>query len=79
MQVSDLFVESPFKVFADAVASGGVIKALCAPSGGKTYSNTALKKGDLYSEAVKSGAKGLPYLKVVSDGKYLFPIIQYIY
>ncbi|KAL1812069.1 hypothetical protein ACET3Z_022134 [Daucus carota] len=67
--VSDVFVESPFKVFADAVSSGGVIKALCVPSGGKTYSNTALKKGDLYSEAMKSGAKGLPYLKVVSDGE----------
>lgn len=71
-----MFAECSFKVFADAVASGGVIKALCVPSGGKFYSNSALKKGDLYSEAIKSGAKGLPYLKVVNDGKYFFPIFK---
>jgi len=38
------------------------------PSGVKSYSNTALKKGDIYSEAIKSGAKGLPFLKVLEDG-----------
>ncbi|KAK3012006.1 hypothetical protein RJ639_011264 [Escallonia herrerae] len=66
--VSDIFPDSSFKVFADTLASGGVIKALCVPSGAKAYSNTALKKGDIYSEAIKSGAKGLPFLKVLNDG-----------
>ncbi|XP_031131493.1 aspartate--tRNA ligase, chloroplastic/mitochondrial [Ipomoea triloba] len=66
--VSDIFSNSSFKVFADALASGGIIKALCVPSGAKTYSNTALKKGDIYREAVKSGAKGLPFIKVLNDG-----------
>ncbi|KAG4940826.1 hypothetical protein JHK87_044697 [Glycine soja] len=32
------------------------------------YSNSALKKGDIYNEAFKSGAKGLPFLKVLDDG-----------
>lgn len=66
--VSDIFSESPFRVFADALENGGIIKALCVPSGAKSYSNTALKKGDIYNEAVKSGAKGLPFLKVLNDG-----------
>ncbi|XP_073041445.1 aspartate--tRNA ligase, chloroplastic/mitochondrial-like isoform X4 [Primulina eburnea] len=55
--VSDVFRGSTFKVFADTLSSGGIIKAL-----------TALKKGDIYFEAIKSGAKGLPFLKVSSDG-----------
>lgn len=69
MQVSDLFIESPFRVFSDTLKSGGIIKVLCVPSGAKTYSNTALKKGDIYNEAIKSGAKGLPFLKVLDAGK----------
>ncbi|XP_060168040.1 aspartate--tRNA ligase, chloroplastic/mitochondrial [Lycium barbarum] len=66
--VSSIFSNTTFKVFSDTLASGGIIKALCVPSGTKTYSNTALKKGDLYKEAIKSGAKGLPFLKVLNDG-----------
>jgi aspartyl-tRNA synthetase len=72
LQVSDIFSDSPFKVFADTLKSGGIIKVLCVPSGAKNYSNTALKKGDIYNEAIKSGAKGLPFLKVMDDGKLIF-------
>ncbi|XP_044490877.1 aspartate--tRNA ligase, chloroplastic/mitochondrial isoform X2 [Mangifera indica] len=67
--VSDLFLESPFRVFSDTLKNGGIVKALCVPSGAKSYSNTALKKGDIYNEAIKSGAKGLPFLKVI-DGEF---------
>jgi aspartyl-tRNA synthetase len=49
--------------------SGGVIKVLCVPSGAKKYSNSPLKKGDIYNEALKSGAKGLPFLKITENGK----------
>lgn len=42
---------------------------LCVPSGAKKYSNSALKKGDIYNEALKSGAKGLPFLKILENGK----------
>ncbi|KAK4378519.1 hypothetical protein RND71_000381 [Anisodus tanguticus] len=66
--VSGIFSNTTFKIFSDTLASGGIIKALCVPSGTKTYSNTALKKGDIYKEAIKSGAKGLPFLKVLNDG-----------
>ncbi|CAO2835199.1 unnamed protein product [Amaranthus hypochondriacus] len=65
---SDIFSGSTFKVFGDALASGGVIKVLCVPAAASVYSNSALKKGDIYNEAIKSGAKGLPFLKVTSDG-----------
>ncbi|KMS99853.1 hypothetical protein BVRB_1g017060 [Beta vulgaris subsp. vulgaris] len=67
--VSDIFSGSTFKVFGEALANGGVIKALCIPAAASVYSNTALKKGVLFNEAIKSGAKGLPFLKVTSDGE----------
>ncbi|KAI9181786.1 hypothetical protein LWI28_018567 [Acer negundo] len=67
--VSDVFVESSFRVFADTLGNGGIIKALSVPSGAKIYSNTALKKGDIFNEAIKSGAKGLPFLKVLDNGE----------
>ncbi|KAL6213206.1 hypothetical protein ACLB2K_012653 [Fragaria x ananassa] len=66
--VSDIFSDSKFRVFADTLGSGGIIKVLCVPSGAKRYSNTALKKGDICNQAIKSGAKGLPFLKVLDDG-----------
>ncbi|RZC49152.1 hypothetical protein C5167_017579 [Papaver somniferum] len=67
--VSSVFSQTSFKVFSDCLASGGIIKALCVPSGSKKYSNTALKKGDLYRQAMKSGSLGLPFLKVLDNGE----------
>jgi aspartyl-tRNA synthetase len=69
MQVSDVFLGSNFKVFADTLENGGVIKALCVPGGAAVFSNTDLKKGTVYTEASKAGAKGLPFLKVMDTGK----------
>lgn len=66
--VSDIMEDCSFKVFAEIVAGGGIVKALCVPSGAKSYSNTSLKKGDIYDEAIKSGARGLPFLKILDDG-----------
>ncbi|KAE8690740.1 Aspartate--tRNA(Asp/Asn) ligase [Hibiscus syriacus] len=67
--VSGVFLDTPFRLFADTLKNGGIIKTLCVPSGAKRFSNTALKKGDVYNEAIKSGAKGLPFLKVLDDGE----------
>lgn len=69
LQVSNIFADCSFRVFPDTLRNGGIIKVLCVPSGAKSYSNTALKKGDIYNEAIKSGARGLPFLKVLDDGK----------
>ncbi|XWS55263.1 hypothetical protein CRYUN_Cryun10bG0160300 [Craigia yunnanensis] len=68
-KVSDVFLDSPFTLFADTLKNGGIIKTLCVPSGAKRFSNTALKKGDVYNEAIQSGAKGLPFLKVLDEGE----------
>ncbi|XP_042399000.1 aspartate--tRNA ligase, chloroplastic/mitochondrial-like [Zingiber officinale] len=67
--VSSVFLGCNFKVFTDALENGGTIKALCVPSGAQRFSNTVLKKGNIYSEAVKAGAKGLPFLKVLDNGE----------
>ncbi|OMO75282.1 Aspartyl/Asparaginyl-tRNA synthetase, class IIb [Corchorus capsularis] len=67
--VSDVFLDSTFRLFADTLENGGIIKTLCVPAGAKKFSSTALKKGDVYNEAIKSGAKGLPFLKVLDDGE----------
>ncbi|XP_039128804.1 aspartate--tRNA ligase, chloroplastic/mitochondrial [Dioscorea cayenensis subsp. rotundata] len=67
--VSDIFSECSFKVFADALDIGGIIKALCVPTGAEKFSNTTLKKGDIYNEAIRAGAKGLPFLKVIENGE----------
>ncbi|KAK1661621.1 hypothetical protein QYE76_049780 [Lolium multiflorum] len=65
----DVFLNSTFKVFADTIENGGVVKALCVPGGAKVFSNTDLKKGTVYTEASKAGAKGLPFLKVMDNGE----------
>lgn len=78
MQVSDAFLGSSFKIFADTLENGGVIKALCVPGGAKEFSNTDLKKGTVYTEASKAGAKGLPFLKVMDNGKIIFALFWLI-
>ena len=44
------------------------MKAMTIPGGSSKISATKLKKGDVYQQAIKSGAKGLPYLKVLEGG-----------
>ena len=75
MQVSYIFTGCSFQVFANSMESGGIVKALCVPSGTQRFSNTALKKGDIYTEAIKAGAKGLPFLKVLDDGEVFLTFV----
>ncbi|PKA65699.1 Lysine--tRNA ligase [Apostasia shenzhenica] len=67
--VTDIFTGCSFKVFAESISNGEIIKALCVPLGAEFFSNTALKKGNIHNEAVKAGAKGLPFLKVLDNGE----------
>ncbi|KAG0496518.1 hypothetical protein HPP92_001209 [Vanilla planifolia] len=67
--VTDFFFGCNFKVFAEAIANGEIIKALCLPFGAQKFSNTALKRGNIYTEAMKAGAKGLPFLKILDNGE----------
>ncbi|MFB6277255.1 MAG: aspartate--tRNA ligase [Halothece sp.] len=65
VQVSDIVQDSGFKVFSDAVKSGGLVKALPIPGGNEQISNVRIKPGgDLFKEAAAAGAKGLAYMRV---------------
>jgi aspartyl-tRNA synthetase len=59
-EVSDIFTESGFKVFASTLKDSGIIKAMAFPDGGKI----SRKYIDEYTEYVRVfKAKGLPYVK----------------
>jgi aspartyl-tRNA synthetase len=64
--VSDLVADNEFKVFADTVASGGVVKVLVAP-GGASFTRKII---DGYTDYAKEyGAKGLAWCKL-EDGAF---------
>jgi aspartyl-tRNA synthetase len=70
VNVSDLFAESGFKVFAQAIKSGGIVKVLPIANGDGAISNTRIKPGgDLANLAAQYGAKGLAYIRVKEGGK----------
>ena len=65
VDVSEIVKDSGFKVFSGAVASGGTVKVLPIPGGNETISNVRIKpKGDIFSEAIAAGAKGIAYIRV---------------
>jgi aspartyl-tRNA synthetase len=70
VNVSDILKDSGFKVFREAIASGGIVKILPIPNGNDTISNVRIKPGgDLFKEAAEAGAKGLAYIRVREDGE----------
>jgi aspartyl-tRNA synthetase len=70
VDVSDLLKNSGFKVFADAVSKGGIVKILPIPNGNDAISNVRIKPGgDLFKEASEAGARGLAYIRVREDGE----------
>ena len=70
VNVSDLVKDSGFKVFADAVNKGGIVKILPIPGGNAAISNVRIKPGgDLFKEATEAGAKGLAYIRVREGGE----------
>ncbi len=70
VDVSDVVKGIGFKVFADAVAKGGIVKILPIPGGNEAISNVRIKPGgDLFKEATDMGAKGLAYIRVRDDGE----------
>jgi aspartyl-tRNA synthetase len=77
--VSAIVAKSDFKVFAAALQSGGVVKVICPPGGGKF---TRKDIDDYTTFAATFGAKGLAWCKVEKDGftggvaKFLSPEVQ---
>jgi aspartyl-tRNA synthetase len=67
VDVSAIFKNSGFKVFAGAIAAGGIVKVLPIPGGNETISNVRIKPGgNLFKEATDMGAKGLAYIRFVN-------------
>jgi aspartyl-tRNA synthetase len=70
VDVSDIVKGSGFKVFADAVSKGGMVKILPIPNGNDAISNVRIKPGgDLFKEASEAGARGLAYIRVRDNGE----------
>ncbi len=67
IDVSEVARKTEFKLFHDALAAGGVVKAICLPGGGEM---TRKETDALTAEIQGVGAGGLPLCKVVAaDGK----------
>jgi len=65
VDVSDVLKDSGFKVFAGAIAGGGIVKILPIPGGDQVISNVRIKPGgDIFKEAAEAGARGLAYIRV---------------
>ncbi|MBF2097295.1 MAG: aspartate--tRNA ligase [Gloeomargaritaceae cyanobacterium C42_A2020_066] len=69
VNVSDLMAGSGFRVFQDAVATGGLVKVLPIPGGNERISNVRIKPGgDLFRVVSEAGGKGLAYIRVRENG-----------
>lgn len=64
--LSETVKNSEFGVFANAIKSGGVVKALAVPGGADYYSRKDIDKLTKYIE--RFGAKGLAWMKVAQEG-----------
>ncbi|MDR0953482.1 MAG: aspartate--tRNA ligase [Elusimicrobiota bacterium] len=74
VDITEIFKKSSFKVFADVLNDGGVIRALYTASSVETFSRSALDK---MTDLVKAnGAKGLVWLKY-KGGKFEGPTTKY--
>ncbi|MDR1518915.1 MAG: aspartate--tRNA ligase [Planctomycetota bacterium] len=66
--LTDLAGRVEFKVFASAIAAGGVVKGLAIP-GGESFSRRELDV-ELLEVAKPYGARGLAWIKISPDGGY---------
>jgi aspartyl-tRNA synthetase len=74
VDLSDIVEGSGFKVFAEAVAKGGVAKAINVKGG----VNVSRKELDGYTDFVSVyGAKGLAWVKIKDDGSWQSPIAKF--
>lgn len=73
-ECSDIFKNSQFKVFAGALAEGGVVRAIKGEGGAK-FSRKDMD--NVTAAAKKAGAKGLVWLRY-KDGKWESPTLKFI-
>lgn len=72
--LSDVFANSAFKVFASALEAGGVVKAIAAPGAGD-WSRGRIDA--LQPIAQEAGARGLAWIAFTSDGEIRSPIAKF--
>ncbi|KAK9824897.1 hypothetical protein WJX74_004037 [Apatococcus lobatus] len=58
-----------FRVFAGAIAEGGIVKALRLPTGSRISNSRVKPKGDVAGVASRAGAAGLVYMRHEAGGK----------
>lgn len=72
--ISDIASETEFKVFADAVKSGGAVRGITAPGCG-SYSRSQIDS--LVEYAKIYGAKGLAWIAIGNEGNFKSPIAKF--
>jgi aspartyl-tRNA synthetase len=75
VDLSDIVAHSTFKVFAQAVEEGGVVRALAVPA------EAAVSRSELDRLVERSrqwGAKGLAWVRMAPDGSWQSPIAKYL-
>ena len=70
--LTDVFRQTKFRVFAQVIEKGGLIKGLCVPH---DFSRKELD--DLTALANELGAKGLAWIKVREKGELQSPIVKF--
>src|SRR5438094_2517191 len=73
VDLGEIFRESSFKVFRNAIDAGGVVKAINA----KRFAGITIGQADELTEIAKlHGAKGLAFIKV-ENGEWKSPIVKF--
>jgi aspartyl-tRNA synthetase len=75
VDLSEVVAGCGFKVFADAVAGGGVVKGLPVPAAQALGRRDIDRLGD---EAQNWGARGLAWVRVQDDGSWQSPIAKFL-
>ena len=75
VDLTDLFAASAFKVFAEAVKGGGIVKAIRVPKG-ESLSRKELD--ELTAFVTGFGAKGMAWIKVTAAGEFQSPIAKFL-
>lgn len=73
--ITEIFMNSGFKVFGDAIKRGGIVKALNLKGKNSDFSRKELD--DLVEFAKSLGAKGLAWIKVTGD-EWQSPITKFL-
>jgi aspartyl-tRNA synthetase len=75
VDLSRVLAKSSFKVFADALAAGGVVKGLPVPKAQELGRREIDRLGE---QALDWGARGLAWVRVQDDGTWQSPIAKFL-